>query len=27
VPDSSEWLAPLLNVIPLQLVAYHMAAL
>jgi glucosamine--fructose-6-phosphate aminotransferase (isomerizing) len=27
VPASSEWLAPLLNVIPLQLVAYHMAAL
>ena len=27
VPESSEWLAPILNVIPLQLVAYHMAAL
>jgi glucosamine--fructose-6-phosphate aminotransferase (isomerizing) len=27
VPESSEWLAPLLNVIPLQLVAYHVAAL
>ena len=27
VPASSEWLAPLLNVIPLQLVAYHMALL
>jgi glutamine---fructose-6-phosphate transaminase (isomerizing) len=27
VPESSEWLAPLLNVIPLQLVAYHMALL
>jgi glucosamine--fructose-6-phosphate aminotransferase (isomerizing) len=27
VPASSEWLAPLLHVIPLQLVAYHMAAL
>jgi glucosamine--fructose-6-phosphate aminotransferase (isomerizing) len=27
VPESSEWLAPLLNVIPLQLAAYHMALL
>ncbi len=27
VPDSSEWLAPVLNVVPLQLLAYHMAAL
>ncbi len=27
VGESSEWLAPLLNVIPLQLVAYHMALL
>jgi len=27
VPGSSEWLSPLLNVIPLQLLAYHMAAL
>jgi glucosamine--fructose-6-phosphate aminotransferase (isomerizing) len=26
VPVSSEWLAPLLHVIPLQLVAYHIAA-
>jgi glucosamine--fructose-6-phosphate aminotransferase (isomerizing) len=27
VPASSEWLSPLLNVVPLQLVAYHMAGL
>jgi len=27
VPDSSEWLSPILNVIPLQLLAYHMASL
>jgi glucosamine--fructose-6-phosphate aminotransferase (isomerizing) len=27
VPDSSEWLSPALNVVPLQLLAYHMAAL
>jgi glucosamine--fructose-6-phosphate aminotransferase (isomerizing) len=27
VPESSEWLSPVLNVIPLQLLAYHMAAL
>ena len=27
VPESSEWLSPVLNVIPLQLLAYHMASL
>jgi glucosamine--fructose-6-phosphate aminotransferase (isomerizing) len=27
VPESSEWLSPALNVVPLQLLAYHMAAL
>ncbi len=27
VPECSEWLSPILNVIPLQLVAYHMADL
>jgi glutamine---fructose-6-phosphate transaminase (isomerizing) len=27
VPDSSEWLSPVLNVIPLQLLAYHIADL
>ncbi len=27
VPECSEWLSPVLNVIPLQLVAYHMADL
>lgn len=27
VPDSSEWLSPVLNVIPLQLLAYHVADL
>ncbi|MBL8859393.1 MAG: glutamine--fructose-6-phosphate transaminase (isomerizing) [Planctomycetes bacterium] len=27
VPESSEWLSPILNVIPLQLLAYHMASL
>jgi glucosamine--fructose-6-phosphate aminotransferase (isomerizing) len=27
VPDSSEWLSPVLNVIPLQLLAYHIANL
>jgi len=27
VPDCSEWLSPILNVIPLQLLAYHMADL
>jgi glucosamine--fructose-6-phosphate aminotransferase (isomerizing) len=27
VPISSEWLSPVLNVIPLQLLAYHMAEL
>ncbi|MFN0243005.1 MAG: glutamine--fructose-6-phosphate transaminase (isomerizing) [Planctomycetota bacterium] len=27
VPESSKWLAPLLNVVPLQLFAYHMADL
>ena len=25
MPDSSEWLAPLLNVIPLQLFSYYVA--
>jgi glucosamine--fructose-6-phosphate aminotransferase (isomerizing) len=27
VPESSEWLSPVLNVIPLQLLAYHVASL
>ena len=27
VPESSDWLSPVLNVIPLQLLAYHMASL
>ncbi len=27
VPESSEWLSPVLNVIPLQLLAYHIASL
>jgi glucosamine--fructose-6-phosphate aminotransferase (isomerizing) len=27
VPECSEWLSPVLNVIPLQLLAYHMAGL
>ena len=27
VPECSEWLSPILNVIPLQLLAYHMASL
>jgi glucosamine--fructose-6-phosphate aminotransferase (isomerizing) len=27
VPDSSDWLSPVLNVIPLQLLAYHIASL
>jgi glucosamine--fructose-6-phosphate aminotransferase (isomerizing) len=27
VPESSEWLSPVLNVIPLQLLAYSMANL
>ncbi len=27
VPECSEWLSPILNVIPLQLLAYHMALL
>jgi glucosamine--fructose-6-phosphate aminotransferase (isomerizing) len=27
IPECSEWLSPILNVIPLQLVAYHMADL
>src|SRR5690606_16771439 len=27
VPDSSEWLSPILNVVPLQLFAYHVALL
>ena len=27
VPQSSEWLSPLLNVIPLQLFSYHIASL
>jgi glucosamine--fructose-6-phosphate aminotransferase (isomerizing) len=27
VPDTSEWLSPILNVVPLQLLAYHVAAL
>ncbi len=27
VPDSSEWLSPILNVVPLQLLAYHIADL
>jgi len=25
VPECSEWLSPILNVIPLQLLAYHIA--
>ncbi len=27
VPESSEWLSPILNVVPLQLLAYHVALL
>jgi glucosamine--fructose-6-phosphate aminotransferase (isomerizing) len=27
VPECSEWLSPILNVIPLQLLAYHIALL
>jgi glucosamine--fructose-6-phosphate aminotransferase (isomerizing) len=27
VPETSEWLSPLLNVVPLQLLAYHIADL
>jgi glucosamine--fructose-6-phosphate aminotransferase (isomerizing) len=27
VPHTSEWLSPILNVVPLQLLAYHVAAL
>jgi len=26
VPISNEWIAPLLNIVPLQLLSYHIAA-
>ena len=26
VPSSNEWISPLLNIVPLQLLSYHIAA-
>ena len=26
IPESNEWISPLLNIIPLQLLSYHIAA-